>query len=89
MTKNEENRSVISSGEKKNDEFNFGNFRCYGGRHPCGHAHMALQRHLTRYYSLIRYYQSNPGESMMVEKINMTVMESQKRGELKFKKKEK
>ena len=50
---------------------------------------MALQRHLTRYYSLIRYYQSNPGESMMVEKINMTVMESQKRGELKFKEKEK
>lgn len=92
MTKNEENRSMVSSGEKKkknnNDEFNFGNFRCYGGRHPCGNARMA-QCHLTRYYSLIRYYQSNPGESMMIEKINMTVVESQKRGEIKFKRKEK
>lgn len=46
----------------------------------------ALQCHLTEYYSLIRYYQSNPGGEYDGQKINMTVTESQKRGEIKFKK---
>ena len=48
-----------------------------------------LEVHLIRCYSLVRYYQSDPRESMMVEKISMTVMESQKHGAITFKRKEK
>lgn len=93
MTKNEENRSMVSSGEKKKTttmmsltlEISDAMEEDIHVEMPAWHSAI----HLTRYYSLIRYYQSNPGESMMIEKINMTVVESQKRGEIKFKRKEK